>query len=315
MKYTLIRYAREETKLAWTSDDSGSENHLETTLQSKAEPEPELPKALEALRVDVVRICEFPKEYGGDIEVRSVAFQHRQGIYSVSIHAVKTLEGSQRPFNISTPLFTQPADGEADGKKGMIDGAFQERLDAVIKAAEAFRLGHRAQQDLPLDAGKSRRGRGKGELTPIEEAARGVVPDPAQTAGVQSVDEVLDAVAAEGENETRRAAKREDAFAPGQPLDEFIEEHPELVEDEDVDVDIAPETGLIEGMDGAPLSQWGTRLTPTVVAMLKDRKIVTLGELALRWPELKGTSGFKGKSAKAIEGLLEESRAPEAMPV
>ena len=361
MRYTLIRHVARDDKtvLKWQTVDTERHETFNGEMNSDNAPEPTFVKALEAFAPDVLRIIELPESYTNSrgekvsildsLEVRSVGFSYEHDRFGVTIHAVRSLEYSTRPQNISTPVFYQPADGDADGKKGLIWPELQIKIDQLIAHAELFRTGTRAQGELELDSAppKRRTGRGKGELTPIEAAARGTVPDPAQTAGVPTVDSVLDEVEAQAANEQRRAEKRDDAFASGQPLDEFIEQNPDHpgvagddvderaemdaqlrgeggipeLEDDDLDIeddssDESTSSAIPAGMESAPLSQWSTRLSPTLVAMLKSREITTLGELDKAWPTLQGTSGFKGKTREKIDELLNGFREPaEAMPV
>jgi len=63
--------------------------------------------ALDALKADVMEICEFPKEYGERLKVTGVHLQRKASeegdTITAVITAVKTLINSNSPLNITTP--------------------------------------------------------------------------------------------------------------------------------------------------------------------------------------------------------------------
>lgn len=182
MKYTYVkvRHAKsEEVKIKFVSDSEERSTHMETEISADTGASPDFVSAMKALKPHFLEILDLDEEYGADLEVHTLSFQHRDDRWSVVMSGSKKVAAAKGPFNPSTPRLAQPKDNDGYGKVGIVSRDLEEKILAVIKQADAFRQGERAQQELELDSTQqARTGRGKeADTTPIEAAAQNGGPE------------------------------------------------------------------------------------------------------------------------------------------
>ena len=122
------------------------------TLACAEEPKPAFKKALAALAAHVVHICELPDDWEQDLTVRGVAFTWKHEIMGARIMASRDLETRDGPFVFATPhapeeAYTETEDG---GEALLLTPECANALHTVLKQAEAYIAGQRAQGKLPF---------------------------------------------------------------------------------------------------------------------------------------------------------------------
>jgi len=131
-KFVEVRYNQQR-------DDSVDE----FSLKVKDPPHPDLVAALAAIRPDVVGILEQPGAFAEGLTVRKVSWAWKydkdagEQRAKVTIHATKSLQNNNSPWNCHTPL-TEP------------DGDLIDSLQMLHDEALEYVDGKRAQGSLPL---------------------------------------------------------------------------------------------------------------------------------------------------------------------
>lgn len=118
----------------------------EFTLCCADRPAPEFDQALQALRSDVVGICELPEADQNKITVRGVTLTWAHDIRGACITALKSLKTANAPLVINTPHLPSEDYGEGDGP--VLAPATCARLDALLVQTERYLSGERAQASL-----------------------------------------------------------------------------------------------------------------------------------------------------------------------
>lgn len=119
----------------------------ETTYTSKDAPTPEFREALQALRADVIDICELPMQLYA-LDVRSVSFSHANDILGATITALYSLSKSNAPLVINTPHKSAEPYSEGGDSSQCLDPHAVARLKRLIDRAEKYLQGARAQGTL-----------------------------------------------------------------------------------------------------------------------------------------------------------------------
>lgn len=217
MRFTLIKVKPGgNTTLKWEAENTVDRNDSMETKVSTDEAQPALEEALAALRPDVCKLLDgLPKGWASSLEIRTLSFNWKDGRYAVVVSMVRELGTNNKPLNISTPQFSQPADEEGEGGAGIIPGSLGKKLARIFELADELRqdIGTRLDPQLTLEMGD-----GKEEDTdePEETDAEpeegrtfraGEIPDEEE---VQEPEEDV-APAAEGEDGPTDAADDEEA--------------------------------------------------------------------------------------------------------
>lgn len=335
MKYTYIKQRHgksEETKIRFTSDSDERATHMETEIVSEEGAAPEFIEAMKALRSDFLTLLELPAEYAEGLEIHTLSFRHssKNDRWGVVITGSKTLDTTGRPFNISTPLFNQPADSEGYGKKGVLGRDLEQKILAVIKHADAFRKGERSQQELDLENSQVRTGRGKGpDPTPIEAAAQGAGEEAEPEEKSFRAGEIPEEDASDSSTANEEA--NQEAPAAETPKTPFDDDDDLPWEEEEEEADCSyPGCRLQDGHDGShevyqeeeeaaadaePTEDQAdtteTKLVdldvnPTLLSVLKRAEITTVEELAARREGLEDVKGIGPTSLNIVDAILEE---------
>jgi hypothetical protein len=153
--FTKVRYAGGKVELGIVAINGESSDKIECT--SNEDPRPEFSAALQGLRRFLPQILDLPADYfeGNSeegkppvqvtgISIRSIAKSDRRG-YVITF--TKEVSGANAPWAPATPFLIEPK--EDTGEHAYRRELF-EALDRVVKEAELYRKGVRAQQELPL---------------------------------------------------------------------------------------------------------------------------------------------------------------------
>lgn len=156
LRFTRIRYAHKDelpVKLEW-QDASGADT-IKTSLESKSEPDPEFIKTLRAFRSEALKLCELPREWGDEAEVRQVTISWKEDRRSIQIMLVRPLPDSNAPLVLTTPSLPETETGSG------MSTAVLELLNKLEKLAEHYVAGERAQTELELEEDRPKKGRGR----------------------------------------------------------------------------------------------------------------------------------------------------------
>ena len=135
MKILRVQYKGSDTAVtvAYEQETGG---HV-TRYQMKCDdaPRPSLWQALQALRLTVCRVCDFPEHHADALTVVGVGFSYSDGVRSTVIAAVKELSLSRMLLGFNTPTLPEKFPDP-------------ELLDTVHEEATAYVHGERAQADM-----------------------------------------------------------------------------------------------------------------------------------------------------------------------
>jgi hypothetical protein len=156
MNITKIRRKRTAVVIDYSVDKS------EFAVTAHEPPLPSFDLALAALVPVVLDVLHLPRAYAGNkgedgtllnpLTVTGLTISEKQEVRLVTLIAKKDLPDAHSPFNIATPLrFMEHPETEGSYSPALTDkqGAL---IEAVIKEAEKYVLGERAQGTLPLDS-------------------------------------------------------------------------------------------------------------------------------------------------------------------
>lgn len=124
----------------------------EFTLGSVDRPAQPFFNAMDALRQDVIAICELADADADKLTVRGVTFTHTNDVFGACITALKKLTTANAPLVLNTPHLTEEAYGEGDTSTPLLKRETIDRLLELSLAAERYIDGERAQGTL-FDAG------------------------------------------------------------------------------------------------------------------------------------------------------------------
>jgi hypothetical protein len=158
-RFTKISWNEKKIALEWTTQ-TDTETHAHE-LQCADAPRPSFNDALQALRRDLLIICELDDEYGETMRIQSVSLttNAKSGARGAVVTAMKGLEIANGPLALHTPhlLAERPSDDDddrIDDRAGVMPKGMWARIEALEKEAEAYLNGQRApkvQAELPLD--------------------------------------------------------------------------------------------------------------------------------------------------------------------
>jgi len=146
--FTKIKYDGKNVVLAWAEGDVDTSE--EYTLKCDDAPHGDFTKALNTFAGHVAELCELPKPWGSDLDVRGVSISHTQGIMGAVITALKPLEMSQSPLVVNTPHKPSEPYSEGDPNAGdyCLSTECTEAIAVLCVEAEAYLKGKRAQGKL-----------------------------------------------------------------------------------------------------------------------------------------------------------------------
>ena len=123
----------------------------ELLLTTADRPMQSFHEAMQALRQDVIEMCELPLDYSDRIIVKGVSFSYGGDaeVMGATVTAAMELKYSNVPLNINTPFKAEKpySEGGADPKQ-LLDPACVRRLYALAIEAERYVNGDREQMDL-----------------------------------------------------------------------------------------------------------------------------------------------------------------------
>jgi hypothetical protein len=114
------------------------------------EPKPEFRNALIDLAQDVIKMCELPEDYLGRIVVKGVSFSWggEAEVMGAVIVAQMSLRKSNIPLNLNTPHKPSEPYSEGADESQLLSDDCVGRLEDLIKEAEDYVKGIRAQGNL-----------------------------------------------------------------------------------------------------------------------------------------------------------------------
>ena len=146
-----------KTTIAYETVENEGKDTLEHVLHTGDDPAPSFVAALEALREEIETLAELPAGYL--TAVRGITIHRDEedpdGEWTVTYTATKTLGDSRSPLVLNTPAVVPPS------PKG---------VRALLKEAEAFVRGSRAQQELPFKEEKPTKAKPVEPLLPPPDA-------------------------------------------------------------------------------------------------------------------------------------------------
>ena len=114
----------------------------------KDAPLPELQKSLDTLAIHVAEICELPKEYAENMVIIGITLSHsKTNIMGCTITAKKTL-ANKRVVLINSPHLPEEPYSETGDQSAVLSVKCVKGIKLVIKQAESYRTGNRAQADM-----------------------------------------------------------------------------------------------------------------------------------------------------------------------
>jgi hypothetical protein len=146
IRFTKIKFDGSKVRIEYENKREDQAQWDEFSLQSADRPVPEFIEALHALRQDVVSICELAETDETKLDVRGVTITHTNDIMGLCITALKALKTTQAPLVLNTPHL--PEESYSDTPCPVLDEQTVARLGVLIRAAERYVDGERAQGDL-----------------------------------------------------------------------------------------------------------------------------------------------------------------------
>ena len=158
-RFTKIKYDGSQVELHYEDGEGYADKY---TMKCSERPRPELGKAFMDLGVEVIQLCELPDNYLDRIIVRSVSLNYggKQETMGATITAQMELYHSNCPLNLNTPNkpvepYNTDCDYDDDTYAKMcLSGDCIDKLETLIKEAELYVDGKRAQGSLFDDAGQ-----------------------------------------------------------------------------------------------------------------------------------------------------------------
>lgn len=155
-----------KTTIAYETVENEGKDTLEHVLHTGDDPAPSFVAALEALRAEIETLAELPEGYL--TAVRGITIHRDEedpdGEWTVTYTATKTLGDSRSPLVLNTPAVLPPS------PKG---------VRALLKEAEAFVRGTRAQQELPFKEERPAKAKPAEPLLPPPDEPPPAVEEPA----------------------------------------------------------------------------------------------------------------------------------------
>lgn len=118
-----------------------------TVFKSDDEPLESFREALQELKPFIRRILGLPKAYMETIHIRSIgiAYKGAEERMQLTVHGVKDLSDSFRPWNINTPLMAGPDEDEDASDLGpTLNDEEMIAVDNIIREAIQYLMGKRA---------------------------------------------------------------------------------------------------------------------------------------------------------------------------
>lgn len=156
-RFGRISWNEKKIALEWTVTNETETHAHELTCADV--PRPAFNEALQALRPDVLVICELDDEYGETMRVQSVSLttNAKSGARGAVVTAMKGLELANGPLSLHTPhLLAESASDNEKGEgetSGVMPKGMWPRIEALEAEAWAYLDGKRApkpQTELPL---------------------------------------------------------------------------------------------------------------------------------------------------------------------
>lgn len=138
----LVKYTSGE-------DDEQAET---ITLEASEPPLPALKAALQALAVHLVSLCEAPKSWADETEIRGVSLSDSGGVRGVTITGLRRLRLQNTPLVLNSPHATDSARSEDDESgKGLMPLGLLPAIEALELEVWRYVDGEREQLALPFE--------------------------------------------------------------------------------------------------------------------------------------------------------------------
>lgn len=141
-RFQKIKWNLKAVSLTWTTE-SGTETH-EHELTSSQTPHEDFERALQALKDDVLELCElYDYEDGVRVSSVTISYSEKSGRRGAVVTALKTLAVANAPLVLNTPHLAQ----EGENDKGVLPPAMWRRVLALEVEAQAYVDGKRAPKE------------------------------------------------------------------------------------------------------------------------------------------------------------------------
>ncbi len=158
LRFKKIKVQKKDDRIYLEYENVQGEEVLhEQMLRSADKARPEFHLALQALRTDVIEMCELPETDADYIIVKSISLSWAgpEQTMGCTITAQKTLKKSMCPLLLNTPHKIEKFYAEHGDERALLSYNCLANIREVIKEAGLYLNGERAQQALPLDAAVS----------------------------------------------------------------------------------------------------------------------------------------------------------------
>lgn len=152
MNITKIKYNGDVVAIYQSKEDFN--NSKDYKIASRDEPLDSFNDALQALKEDVVEICEFPSEYVSSLKIVGISISWDEAkcpgrFMGATITALRELEYCNSPMVINTPWLPTYQFNDANENPQLHTWTIQ-RIDWLMSEAERYLQGHRKVEQMGL---------------------------------------------------------------------------------------------------------------------------------------------------------------------
>jgi len=156
MRFNKIKYTKGKVMLEWEVPNKTGD-YDQYTMSCSDEPKIEFRAALSALAEDLVAMCELPEEYITRVVMSGISLSYggEKEVPGATLIGQMVLHNSNVPLNLISPHKIEEFYSEEGDPKQLLDDDCIDRIHELIKEAEAFCNGDRAQGQLFSESLKS----------------------------------------------------------------------------------------------------------------------------------------------------------------
>jgi hypothetical protein len=148
MRFTKIKFDGDKVRIEYEMPRKDGGDPDAYTLLSIDKPLPEFQVALQAMKQDVIDICELDPSCGDKLTVRGVTLTHTNDVLGACVTALKLLKTANAPLVLNTPHLPEASYSGDDNGTPIMATAMGDRLSALMIEAERYVNGERAQASL-----------------------------------------------------------------------------------------------------------------------------------------------------------------------
>lgn len=146
LRVTTIQLDGKQVHLKFEVSNAGT--WIGSELKSDDPPGADFEHTFKAFLPELLKLIGCPKAWGADVEMRTIAIDYLdEDQRRVKLHALKTLEYTNSPWNWNLPYLDEP---DADGN-GKLPTRMVRLLDELEQHAKLFIEGRRAQVDMFIE--------------------------------------------------------------------------------------------------------------------------------------------------------------------